>query len=648
MKNLRIVAKLRLTLITMSTVFTCCIIALIVCYNISTSRFHEFDNNILGAEIQISTVRGAIDAERILLRELIMPSEGMFEQSETLKELRTSNERVVSAINGLEKWSNNQSTQEVLEAVRSYYQGDYLAYLDQVIALANQGDFKSAGTLVQSSQELEAELEHRIDAIAKDVTDKEAIVAGADSGLMKVYIISAIVISFVMVLVVFIIQYLRKTIIHPIEEIAQAAAQISEGDFDFEITQRNQNDEISQLIIAFRKMIEALNDLFADSNMLVDAAINGEIFARADASRHQGDYRKIIEGVNELIEQMANPISAITKSLEQMAKGNLDTRIEDDYLGEYALAKNSINLTLKSIQEYIEEVNTALRFIAEGDLTVHIEREYAGDFNSLKDAINAIVSSLSDIMGNINTAAEQVATGSQQVSNGSQAVSQGSTEQASSIEELTATVAEITEQIRQTAQNAGDVDEGARQSRDKAVQGNEQMKNLQDAMAEINESSASISKIIKVIEDIAFQTNILALNAAVEAARAGTYGKGFAVVAEEVRDLAAKSADAAKNTTDLINSSIRKTEAGKQLADATAISLKEIVDMVEKAVEALGQMTIATNEQATGIVQVNKGIEQMSQVVQTNSATAEETAAATEELSNQADMLKQMVARFKL
>jgi methyl-accepting chemotaxis protein len=251
-------------------------------------------------------------------------------------------------------------------------------------------------------------------------------------------------------------------------------------------------------------------------------------------------------------------------------------------------------------------------------------------------------------MSEIAIASQQVAAGTSQVSDGSQAISQGATEQAASIEELTATVTQIAAQTRQNALSAGKANEMSEQAKDKAIKGNEQMQSLQLAMTEINDSSASISKIIKVIDDIAFQTNILALNAAVEAARAGIHGKGFAVVAEEVRNLAARSAAAAKDTTELIEGSIKKADAGTKIADETANALKHIVDVVEKAVELVAEISEASNQQATAVGQVNMGIEQMSQVVQTNSATSQETAAAAEELSSQAAMLKEMVGKFAL
>jgi methyl-accepting chemotaxis protein len=227
-------------------------------------------------------------------------------------------------------------------------------------------------------------------------------------------------------------------------------------------------------------------------------------------------------------------------------------------------------------------------------------------------------------------------------------LSQGSTEQASSIEEITASMTQVSAQTKQNAANANQANQLALAAKENAVEGNGQMQGMVKAMAEINDSSSNISKIIKVIDEIAFQTNILALNAAVEAARAGQHGKGFAVVAEEVRNLAARSANAAKETTEMIENSIRKVEAGTEIANNTAVALNKIVDGVAKAAELVGDIASASNEQATGIAQINQAISQVAQVVQTNSATAEESAAASEELSSQAELLKNAVNRFRL
>ncbi len=419
---------------------------------------------------------------------------------------------------------------------------------------------------------------------------------------------------------------------------------IEEGDEYTEEVSR-QFLEIGQSLADVKK---AVGTLITDASELAQAAVSGTLDSRADGSQHGGEFAHIIEGFNKTLDAVIEPVNEASLVLREMAKGNLHIFMKGEYLGDHAELKNSINTTIENMQNYVSDISNILSEIGNGNLNLTVTGDYKGDFVEIKNSLNNIIISLNQVLGNISEAAEQVSSGSRQVSDGSQTLSQGSTEQASAIEELTASMAEIADQTKQNAVNANQANQFAEDAKENAIKGNQQMKEMLNSMAEINDSSANISKIIKVIDDIAFQTNILALNAAVEAARAGQHGKGFAVVAEEVRNLAARSAEAARNTTDLIEGSIQKVTTGTVLANNTADALNDIVNMVEKAADLVGNIAEASNVQASGVSQINKGIEQVSQVVQNNSATAEESAAASEELSGQAELLKNMVERFKL
>jgi methyl-accepting chemotaxis protein len=349
-----------------------------------------------------------------------------------------------------------------------------------------------------------------------------------------------------------------------------------------------------------------------------------------------------------LARMLSRPIQQMAKAAEEISQGNLDVAITYSSGDEIGMLANSLRSATKMIKTYIQNISEHLDRMSRGDLTAEIRQEYAGNFGPIKEALLKILGNLNEIMSTVHVSSEQVSSGASQVSSGAQELAQGSSEQASTVEELAAAANDISQRVRENAQNVRIVAENVKETAQEVSQGNDEMKKMLGSMNNIYESSNEISKIIKVINDIAFQTNILALNAAVEAARAGAAGKGFAVVADEVRNLASKSADAAKNTTVLIETSVSNVQQGVQIARSTAQILDQASQKIVSVEETIRKIDEASSDQATGISQITAGVEQVSSVVQTNSATAEESAAASEELSAQAEMLEKLVKQFRL
>ncbi len=342
-----------------------------------------------------------------------------------------------------------------------------------------------------------------------------------------------------------------------------------------------------------------------------------------------------------LTRSITRPLRELKKSAEKIVEGDFDIVVNYKSKDELGSLSNAFKNMTNILEDVISDASMILSEMANGnfDVRTKAEERYVGNFQSLLLSIRELNRDLSSTLGQINRSADQVASGSDQVSIGAQALSQGATEQAAAVEELATTISGISQQVKDTASNALEAREQSSTAGDEVEQCNNQMRDMMAAMEEITRKSNEIGKIIKTIEDIAFQTNILALNAAVEASRAGI---------DEVRNLASKSSAASKDTAELIESSIKAVARGTEIADSTAQSLIKVVDEVRVASSKVDMIADAAEEQASAIEQVTLGVDQISSVVQTNSATAVQSAAASQELSHQADMLKNLVAKFVL
>jgi methyl-accepting chemotaxis protein len=428
--------------------------------------------------------------------------------------------------------------------------------------------------------------------------------------------------------------------------------------------------------------------------VVIRLAREGDLTKRATPDRTKGVYRKILRGINDALDSLISPLHVAAEYVDGISRGSIPEKITETYNGDFNQIKNNLNTCIGAINGVVEEIGGLTRAVSEGILTkrgkpegfqgayqqmviglnstldavilpineateclkemakgnldVEVKGDYKGDHAVIKDNLNDTLDALNDILGQVTVAVDQVTTGASQVSDSSQSLSQAATESASSLEEITASMHELTSQTSMNAENATQANQLAAQAKISAEKGNAEMGTMVKAMNDINESASSISKIIKAIDEIAFQTNLLALNAAVEAARAGKHGKGFTVVAEEVRNLAQRSAAAAKETAEMIEGSIKKTEAGAKIAEDTSKALEEIVTGSTKVTDLIGEIASASKEQAEGIGQINQGLSQVDQVTQQVTASSEESASASEELSSQSQQLKQMLDKFKL
>ncbi|NML26314.1 methyl-accepting chemotaxis protein [Zoogloea dura] len=468
-------------------------------------------------------------------------------------------------------------------------------------------------------------------------------------------------------------------VIGPLNVAANYVDRISKGDIPAKISD-SYNGDFNLIKNNLNTCIEAVDKLVADAILLSKAAVEGRLATRADAGQHQGDFRKIVEGVNNTLDAVIGPLNVAANYVDRISKGDIPAKITDSYNGDFNLIKNNLNTcveavnklvadanllsaaaiagrletradatqhqgdfrkivdgvngTLDAIVGPINEVRRIMSAIEQGDLTQNIVNDYQGDFKALKEAVNNTVAKLSDTITQVRTAADALTNASGQVSATAQSLSQSSSEQAASVEESSASVEQMSASINQNAENAKVTDNMASKAAVEATEGGDAVKNTVDAMKKIAQK-------IGIIDDIAYQTNLLALNAAIEAARAGEHGKGFAVVAAEVRKLAERSQVAAQEIGGLAGDSVGLAERAGHLLD-------EIVPSIRKTSDLVQEIASASQEQSSGVAQINNAMNQLNQATQQNASASEELAATAEELGGQAEQLQQLMQFFTI
>ena len=417
------------------------------------------------------------------------------------------------------------------------------------------------------------------------------------------------------------------SVIGPLNVAAEYVDRISKGDIPPRITD-SYNGDFNEIKNNLNRAIDAFNALVSDANLLAKAAVDGKLATRADTSKHQGDFQKVVSGVNDTLDAVIGPLNVAAEYVDRISKGDMPKIISDNYNGDFNDIKNNLNVLIEATNRITENAKQ----VSQGNLMVELRKR--SDNDDLMESLAAMVDKLKDVVMEVQSAADNVASGGQEMSATAQEMSQGATEQAASAEEVSSSMEQMAASIRQNTDNAVQTEKIAIKSAADAKEGGK-------AVIETVAAMRQIATKISIIEEIARQTNLLALNAAIEAARAGEHGKGFAVVASEVRKLAERSQSAAGEISQLSTSSVA-------IAEQAGDMLTRMLPDIQKTAELVQEISASSREQDTGAEQINKAIQQLDQVIQKNASAAEEMASTTEELSSQAEQLKATIAFFSL
>jgi methyl-accepting chemotaxis protein len=590
---------------------------------------------------QLNELNREFQTLRVTVRDLLL-SRSASEASADNESLNKIHENITDILLEYEK-SVSSAEEKTLYVQFARRVEEYYSYLEQFGSIISAGRKDEAltfmrGNFQKHAQQMEIDLgklrEGKI-AFAKETLDKNNLLAKDASLTMTLFMVSG------MILAIGLGFFISSVVGKPLREMTIACNNLAVGDLD-QVIHVKSKDEVGNLADGFRKIIDAQKEMAGTAIRIAEGDLNVQVELRSDKDTLAQAMQKVLKSLNGLVEE--------TVLLTQAGvEGHLSTRGHaNKFQGAYKSIITGMNDTLDSVTAPINEAMKVLQVVASRDLTVRVTGNYKGDFTKIKDSLNLAIQNLEEALSQFSMGSEQVTTAAQEISSGSQTLSQGASEQASTLEEISSSLQEMSSMTRQNTHNAKQAQSITEEAKLSTARGVDSMKRLSSAIDQIKESSDSTAKIIKTIDEIAFQTNLLALNAAVEAARAGDAGKGFAVVAEEVRNLAMRSAEAAKNTANLIEESVKKAEGGVTINQEVLTNLTEISEQVHRVREVMSDIVAASDQQSQGIEQVNTAVIQMNQVTQQTAANAEESASSAEELSSQAVEMKSMVQSFQL